>query len=57
MQRTTNHAVVTHLGRTLASFSAGPIITTLYYLAVLLGLAVLYGRGDFSTAGFIYQAF
>ena len=31
--------------------------TMLYYLAVLLGLLVLYGRGDFSTAGFIYQAF
>ena len=31
--------------------------TTLFYLAVLLGLLVLYGRGDFSTAGFIYQAF
>ncbi len=31
--------------------------TALFYLAVLLGLLVLYGRGDFSTAGFIYQAF
>ena len=30
---------------------------TAYYLAVLLGLAVLWGRGDLSTAGFIYQAF
>ena len=28
-----------------------------YYLAVLLGLVVLWGRGDLSTAGFIYQAF
>ena len=31
--------------------------TALYYLAVLLGLLVLYGRGDLSTVGFIYQAF
>ena len=30
---------------------------TAYYLAVLLGLLVLWGRGDLSTAGFIYQAF
>ena len=28
-----------------------------YYLAVLLGLVVLWGRGDLPTAGFIYQAF
>ena len=31
--------------------------TTLYYLAVLLGLVVLYGRGHVSIGGFIYQAF
>ena len=31
--------------------------TMLYYLAVLLGLLLLYGRGDLSTTGFIYQAF
>ena len=30
---------------------------TLYYLAVLVGLLVLYGRGDLATTGFIYQAF
>ena len=33
------------------------LATMLYYLAVLLGLLVLYGRGDLSAAGFIYQAF
>ena len=33
------------------------VATMLYYLAVLLGLLVLYGRGDLSTSGFIYQAF
>ena len=33
------------------------VATMLSYLAVLLGLLVLYGRGDLSTSGFIYQAF
>jgi hypothetical protein len=30
---------------------------TLYYLAILLGLILLYGRGDFSTPPFVYQGF
>jgi D-Ala-teichoic acid biosynthesis protein len=30
---------------------------TLYYLAILLGLVLLYGRGDFSTPPFVYQGF
>jgi hypothetical protein len=29
----------------------------LYYLAILIGLLVIYGRGDFSTPHFIYQGF
>jgi hypothetical protein len=29
----------------------------LYYLAILVGLIVLYGKGDFSTPAFIYQGF
>ncbi len=33
------------------------VALTLFYLAILLGLIVLYGRGDFSTPPFIYQAF
>jgi hypothetical protein len=28
-----------------------------YYFAILAGLILLYGRGDFSTPGFIYQGF
>jgi hypothetical protein len=44
-------------GWRLAAFRAGRGFTLLYYLAVLLGLVVLYGRGDVSTVGFIYQAF
>ena len=34
-----------------------PVATTLYYLAILLALLLLYGRGDFAPAGFIYQSF
>ncbi|MCL5025880.1 MAG: teichoic acid D-Ala incorporation-associated protein DltX [Chloroflexi bacterium] len=30
---------------------------TLFYLAILVGLLLLYGKGDFSTPGFIYQGF
>ncbi|HEU0274653.1 MAG TPA: hypothetical protein VFQ83_09020 [Candidatus Udaeobacter sp.] len=29
----------------------------LYYLVVIAGLIVMYGRGDFSTPPFIYQGF
>jgi hypothetical protein len=57
MPQTTDGTATPRLGRILASFSTSRACTLLYYLAVLLGLVVLYGRGDFSTAGFIYQAF
>lgn len=30
---------------------------TLYYLGILVGLFVLYGKGNFSTPPFIYQNF
>jgi len=30
---------------------------TLYYLGIIAGLVLLYGRGDFSTPKFIYQGF
>lgn len=30
---------------------------TLYYLGIIAGLIVLYGRGDFSTPAFVYQGF
>lgn len=33
------------------------IALTLYYLAIILGLIIMYGRGDFSTPPFIYQGF
>jgi len=47
--------------RRLGVFVARPTVClaarTLYYVAILLGLLVLYGRGDFSTPPFIYQGF
>ena len=33
------------------------IVLTVYYLAILVGLIALYGRGDFSTPPFVYQNF
>ena len=47
--------------RRLGAFVTRPTVClaarTLYYLAILLGLLVLYGRGDFSTPPFVYQGF
>jgi hypothetical protein len=33
------------------------ILLLLYYLAVIVALILMYGRGDFSTPPFIYQGF
>jgi hypothetical protein len=33
------------------------VLLVLYYLAVILALIALYGRGDFSPPPFIYQGF
>jgi hypothetical protein len=33
------------------------LVLTAYYLAILVGLVLLYGRGDFSTPPFVYQGF
>jgi len=30
---------------------------TIYYLAIIVALILLYGRGDFSTPPFVYQEF
>ena len=32
-------------------------VTTIYYIGVIAGLVLLYGRGDFSTPSFVYQGF
>ncbi len=57
MQHTSNGATGSRVGRALASVARRPAATTFYYLVILLALLILYGRGDFSTAGFIYQVF
>lgn len=33
------------------------VLLTLYYLAIIATLVMLYGRGDFSTPAFVYQEF
>lgn len=33
------------------------VALTMYYLAILVGLILLYGRGDFSAPPFVYQGF
>jgi hypothetical protein len=33
------------------------LLLILYYFAVIIGLIVMYGRGDFSTPPFVYQGF
>jgi len=33
------------------------VFLVLYYLAVIAALIVMYGKGDFSTPPFVYQAF
>ena len=29
----------------------------LYYLGIIIALLIIYGRGDFTTAPFVYQGF
>ena len=33
------------------------VLLILYYTAIVIALIVMYGRGDFSTPPFLYQAF
>jgi hypothetical protein len=33
------------------------LLLILYYVAVILALIAMYGRGDFSTPPFVYQGF
>jgi len=33
------------------------LAVTIYYLAIIAALIVIYGRGDFSTPSFVYQGF
>ena len=32
-------------------------LLTLYYLSIIAGLIVIYGRGDFTSPSFVYQDF
>ena len=36
---------------------ARSILLFVYYLAILIGLLLIYSRGDFATPKFIYQGF
>jgi hypothetical protein len=46
---------------TFTAFFTNPwvrgVLLTLYYLAILAALIIMYGKGDFSTPKFIYQGF
>jgi hypothetical protein len=33
------------------------LLIVLYYILIISGLLVLYGRGNFSTAPYVYQGF
>lgn len=33
------------------------LLLTAYYLAILAAMVALYGKGDFSSGGFVYQGF
>lgn len=46
-----------HLERMLGNAWVQSGAMLVYYLAILLGLLLIYGRGDFSTPHFIYQGF
>jgi hypothetical protein len=47
-----------HLNRWLAAHPRTRLAAlTLYYLAIIAALILLYGRGDFSTPPFVYQDF
>lgn len=43
------------------AFAARPavriVLLSIYYFTILLGLLLIYGKGDFSTPPFIYQGF
>jgi hypothetical protein len=46
------------LNRWLAGYPRTRLaVLTLYYLAIIAALILLYGRGDFSTPPFVYQDF
>jgi len=50
-----------HWTTSLINFFTTPwvrgVLLTLYYLAIIIGLILMYGKGNFSSAPFIYQGF
>ena len=50
-----------HLMRFIMTSFTSPlgrsVLLFLYYLAIIVGLILLYGRGDFTAPKFIYQEF
>ena len=50
-----------HWISSITSFLSNPwvrgIFLVLYYLAIIAGLILMYGKGNFSTPEFIYQGF
>jgi hypothetical protein len=52
---------IIHWMRSITGLYTNPwvrsILLTLYYLAILIGLILLYGKGNFTTPKFIYQGF
>ncbi len=58
MNQTAAHSgAVTRLTEILKDPRVRVLLLTLYYLLIILGLIIMYGRGDFSTPPFIYQGF
>ncbi len=49
------------MAHSLIAFTAHPgvrlVLRALFYIAILVALVLMYGRGDFSTPPFIYQGF
>ena len=50
-----------HWTTVITTFFSNPwvrgIFLVLYYLVIIAGLILMYGKGDFSTPSFIYQGF
>ena len=51
-----DHRIEDLLFPTLLGWKHG-LALYLYYLAVIVALLLIYGRGDFTTAPFVYQGF
>ncbi len=56
-QTATHNGAVTRLTEIIKDPRVRVLLLTLYYLLIILGLIIMYGRGDFSTPPFIYQGF